>query len=222
MSGGPFSCNPCVLFDFDDTLVCEEHWVVTRWKQTAAHVEAKWGIRGFARALSDVLCEKGFHGERLADRALERLGYNNERANEIVEHYLLEECDERLTQGALESLDYLKKQAYRLGIVTNGRETQKQRVRRARLDSYFDAVVCAYGANKPAPQAFLECLELLGGKPAGAVFVGNDADKDCAGAAAVGMTTVLVGAGPRGACADYQIRSLRELPALFRLKMIHS
>ena len=72
------------------------------------------------------------------------------------------------------------------------------------------------GIRKPAPEIFVETLRRVGGEPASAVHVGDDAILDVEGAQKAGLRAVqVVGRGPEagGARADRTITCLGELPA---------
>ena len=91
----------------------------------------------------------------------------------------------------------------------------------AGVTGLFTAIVVSdvFGWRKPAPGIFHEALRLVGAEPAEALFVGDRADIDVAGAQAVGMPAVWV--NPRGeplppgiAPPAFEIRDLGELPAI--------
>lgn len=73
------------------------------------------------------------------------------------------------------------------------------------------------GSAKPDVRFFLEIARRVGASPHECVMVGNDYDKDIAGARRAGMHTIWLAAGspppgPRD-CADAVIASMAELPA---------
>jgi putative hydrolase of the HAD superfamily len=71
------------------------------------------------------------------------------------------------------------------------------------------------GIRKPAPEIFAETLRRVGGEPASAVHVGDDAILDIEGAQAAGLRAVqVIGRGEEAAAeaADATITCLAELP----------
>ncbi len=85
----------------------------------------------------------------------------------------------------------------------------------------FAAIVVsdAFGWRKPAPGIFHEALRLVGAEPADALFVGDRADIDVAGAQAVGMPAVWINPRrdplPAGVAPPaFEIRDLAELEAI--------
>jgi putative hydrolase of the HAD superfamily len=92
----------------------------------------------------------------------------------------------------------------RTGLVTNSWSTSHYD--RGLLNELFDAVVISaeVGLHKPQPEIYLLAAERLGQEPERCVFV-DDLRENCAGAEAVGMTSIL------HRSADETVARLREL-----------
>jgi putative hydrolase of the HAD superfamily len=105
----------------------------------------------------------------------------------------------------VERIRALRAEGYRTGIITNNiREAAETWRTMVDLDALFDVVVDSseVGMRKPDPRIYRHALELLGGiPPERAVFL-DDAEGNVAGARAVGMHAVLVGADPMPALAE--------------------
>ncbi|MGE5596295.1 MAG: HAD family hydrolase [Hyphomicrobiales bacterium] len=91
----------------------------------------------------------------------------------------------------------LRYRGYRLAVVSNtlfGARHFEQRIAAAGLAGYFHAVICSadVGFSKPHPAPYRAALTVLGLEPAQALFVGDRADTDIAGAAAAGIPAVLL------------------------------
>jgi HAD superfamily hydrolase (TIGR01549 family) len=119
-------------------------------------------------------------------------------------------------------LDRLRRR-HRLAVVSNFDYTPTARhvLERAGVVDHFDAIVVSdeVGWRKPAPIIFERALSRMALSPRDAVFVGDRADIDVAGARGVGMRAVWINrdaeALPEGAPApDHEIRDLQELPGL--------
>jgi HAD superfamily hydrolase (TIGR01662 family) len=123
------------------------------------------------------------------------------------------------------TLAEIKRAGYRLAAVSNTEQSDDDQLAdiltRAGLRRHFDVLVTSIsvGQRKPAPAMFLKALEALGFRPDEAVMVGDDARGDIAGAARLGMATILVerpgSKGPvAGIAATFTVSSLVPLPAL--------
>lgn len=121
------------------------------------------------------------------------------------------------TAGALADLH---RAGYRLAVVSNTDRTDDAALAavlvRLRISDWIDAVVTSVsvGSRKPAPPMYQSALERLGCAASEAVMVGDDPPVDLAGAAALGLGTVLVhrpGGRPPGGNEDAVIGSLAEL-----------
>jgi 5'-nucleotidase len=97
---------------------------------------------------------------------------------------------------ALAALDGLRRAGLALAIVSNTTQSGERELRRAlallAMEAYFDAVVTSFdvGFEKPQREIFRCALERIGCEPDAAVMVGDDIERDIAGAAAAGLTTI--------------------------------
>lgn len=94
--------------------------------------------------------------------------------------------------ATLATLDALGAAGHRLGLVSNATSETAEAWPDSALSRRFDVVVfsCELGVAKPDPAIYLAATDRLGAAPADCVFVGDGADGELAGAAAVGMTVV--------------------------------
>lgn len=98
-----------------------------------------------------------------------------------------------LTDGALETLQALRGQGLKLGVVTNGNAiVQNGKVDATGLRPVFDTVLVseAEGMSKPDPAFFALALQRLGVTAAEAVFVGDNPRADIEGARKAGLRAV--------------------------------
>lgn len=113
-----------------------------------------------------------------------------------------------------------------IGIVTNGpTEVQRAKLQLLGIDRLVDFIVVSeeFGVAKPEPEIFREALRLAGVMAGEAVFVGDSAEFDIAGAHATGIPTVWVNRNSRpwmgpGQAPTREIRALTELPPLLGKK----
>lgn len=87
-------------------------------------------------------------------------------------------------------LDELRTAGWRLGLVSNATSETAQAWPVSALARRFDIAVfsCDLGVAKPDPDIYLAAVKGLGASPERCVYVGDGADGELAGAAALGMT----------------------------------
>lgn len=128
---------------------------------------------------------------------------------------------------AYETLDTLKAQGYRLGIISNARDAANvdRLIDQARLRAWFDPIIISanVGVRKPHPRIFKIVLDRWQFKPDEVVMVGDMLGADILGAHNAGLrgiwATMQAERGANDAHAetikpDGVIQSLSELPGL--------
>ncbi len=129
--------------------------------------------------------------------------------------------------GASELLAGLRKQGYRLGLITNGTGArQRQKLALLGLEASFDAILISgeFGAAKPDVPIFQEMSKQLETPPERLAFVGDSPETDILGANRAGMISIRVKTSPYwgampGGKAAYELWDIFELPGLLaRLK----
>jgi putative hydrolase of the HAD superfamily len=120
--------------------------------------------------------------------------------------------------GALDTLAELRRRGYLLGLITVCSEDVEQLWEETPFAGLFDAAVfsCAVGLRKPDPRIYRLALEELGVEPEEAIFVGDGANDELAGAERVGMRAVLIhreGEEPQwGEVRDWPGSRITEIP----------
>ena len=96
--------------------------------------------------------------------------------------------------GAIETLRTLRERGYLVGLITVCTEEVETQWASSEFAGLFDAEVfsSSVGMSKPDPRIYLHCCELLGVEPHEAVFVGDGANDELAGARRVGMEAILI------------------------------
>src|SRR5262245_15315395 len=104
----------------------------------------------------------------------------------------------RLAPGAREGLEALAERGLALGVLSNFDQRLPGILAELGLDAYFAAVVlpAAVGAAKPDPAIFAAALAALGVPAAAALYVGDHAEQDLAGAARAGLRALDVASLP--------------------------
>lgn len=119
-----------------------------------------------------------------------------------------------LFPGAIEMLEELKAQDYRLHIITNGfKEVQHIKLENSKIASYFDMILCSeeVGVTKPNRSIFqyAERVTLCSNKHA--VMIGDDMKADIHGALNAGWTAIHFD-------PDHKYEKERTVPRLRNLK----
>ena len=79
-----------------------------------------------------------------------------------------------LKQGALELLEFLKKNGYKTALATSAKKDRvKSQVTHAKINNLFDAIVCADDIvnSKPDPEIFLKAAEKVNIKPENCIVI---------------------------------------------------
>lgn len=98
----------------------------------------------------------------------------------------------RLIDGAIELLEYLRPK-YKMYILSNGfKELQSHKMRTAGIDKYFDALILSedIGVNKPNRELYEYALEKTGSKLEESIMIGDMFETDIVGAANIGMKQI--------------------------------
>jgi putative hydrolase of the HAD superfamily len=96
--------------------------------------------------------------------------------------------------GALETLAELRRRGYLLGLITVCSEEVEELWEETPFAGLFDATVfsCSAGVRKPDSRIYRLALDELEVDPGEAIFVGDGANDELAGAERVGMRAVLI------------------------------
>ena len=119
--------------------------------------------------------------------------------------------------GAAETIAALRDRGLRTGLITVCSEDVPALWEETDFHGLFDAEVfsCSVGLRKPDPRIYRLALEQLAVEPAEAIFVGDGANDELAGAARVGM--IAVGLERPGEELDWDGARIRSLPDLLDL-----
>jgi len=102
--------------------------------------------------------------------------------------------------GAMSFVDWMNASGVHWGVVTNGGKYQHQKVEAVGLTGHVPFVLASqlFGADKPAPEIFMEAVRLLDitdVQTEEILFVGDNPYTDITGASGVGMKTAWVRMG---------------------------
>ena len=176
-----------MIFDLWETLIEWDAEAAARMNERIdARTEPGFRERWYAAAnrytapVREVLTQIGVPDDALDDVCAIR--------SDFVRHCLVPR------EGAVETLRQLRGDGYLVGLITVCTEDVELLWPESQFAGLFDAEVFsnAVGLSKPDPRIYLHCCELLGVEPHEAVFVGDGANDELAGARRVGMEAILI------------------------------
>ncbi len=183
-----------VIFDLDDTLYEERQFFRSGFNAVAEFL-AK---RGIGPASDVVQALEHFHHqegrEQVFQKLAVRMGFPPEWIQEMVSVFRQHRPAIHLCEDARTVLPRLR-QRFRLGCVTDGwAAVQRAKLAALGVAPPLDAVDVAadFGRPfwKPHPLPFQKCCVALGVPPEEAVFVGDNPERDLAGARSAGMLAI--------------------------------
>ena len=199
-----------IFFDVGSTLVDETEAYNHRVREMIMNTDIAFSVFDNKRI---ELAKQGFDGNSEAIKyfGLKKTPWHSE--------------DEIPFEDALDTLESLKEQGYKLGIIANQSAGTAQRLENWGLLKYFDVVAASaeLGVSKPNKLIFEKAIELAGVPAYNAVMVGDRLDNDIIPAKAMGMKTVWIRKGLSiyqniefgKNIADWVVDTLSDLKAIF-------
>jgi putative hydrolase of the HAD superfamily len=228
-----------VLLDLDDTLIIDDALTEQSWRTACRQFAPLVGsiseeeLYNIIRKTGNRYWEdpeqhrKGRLNLYQARREVVRLAFGvlginlNKIADELADTYSFEkERATTLVPGALDTLHCLKESGKRLALLTNGSpETQRRKIERFGLAPFFNYILIEgeFGAGKPDERVFRAALERLQVAAPEACMVGDDLQRDIAGARRSGIYNVWVDWRGKGLPVDSTTQPdciIRRIPEL--------
>ena len=200
------------LFDLDGTLIDSVELILRSYRHTMqAHrgmvpPDAMW-LKGIGTPIRVQLREWTEDLVEIEEMAATYSKYNMGHHDALVRPF----------DGIVSAVRTLKEDGKRIGLVTSKVRTGAIRgLKVAGLEAFFDVIVGADDVRhpKPHPEPVLMALDLLGGQPGDAVFIGDSRhDLESGRAAGVKTAAALWGPFDRAHLADLQPDFWLETPA---------
>jgi putative hydrolase of the HAD superfamily len=181
------------------------------WKDQENHRKGRLSLAATRRKLVRLaIREIGFSDDSLADKIADTYTVEKELAVAPV-------------PGSLEALRSLKASDIRLALVTNGgADVQRKKITKFGLDSFFDFILIEgeFGLGKPHPDVFTKAVAELRLEPSETWMVGDDLERDIAGAQGVGIYGIWIDWRESGLPSNSSVYPhfiVRDLKQLLRL-----
>lgn len=221
-----------VFFDLDDTLV-ETTKLADMARRNAVENMIRHGLpvdfETAYKELMELIKEYGSNFGKHFDYLLRRLDvpYDPKIVTAgVIAYHNTKFAYLKSVKGARKVLLDLKKEGYKLAIITDGDPLKQwEKILRLELDEFFDDVFISdyLGVRKPHPKIFEKALRRMGARPEESVMVGDRLYSDIYGAKRVGMHTIWFRYGKYANreleyidYADFQVRVLEDVVEIVR------
>ncbi len=202
-----------ILFDHDGVLVDSMPYHVEAWKRVMAR-------HGIEMEPIEILLAEGATTMEIAAELFHRHG--KPASPDLVQQIVCEKRDDylannatQLNTGVMEVLEYLKRERYRLGLVTGSIRAQVEPVIDPEVLAWFDCIITAEDveSGKPDPEPYLRAIRKLHIAPSESLVIENAPlgirSGKSAGAGVVAITTTLAPYHLRE--ADFIVHDFEEL-----------
>lgn len=227
-----------VIFDLDETLIDAQRGLKSAHERVADLLQKflrengknteKSKIETTIRRMDDAFNRQIMYDRNLWwQKILEELGYRKILPKPYIkkitsEYWKIYEEASVPYPDAISTLEYLKKETYKLGLVTDDDGTvgfKRRRILNLSFKDFFEAVVVAgdeAAERKPSPLPFLLIADKLGAPPRRCVMVGDKPFTDIKGGKSAGMITIHIERRKwvDSVEADYEVTTLAELTTL--------
>ena len=191
-----------IIFDFDDTLSnfqkCKDNSkvIITPYlRENGVNIDEYWEEYEaqfevlFSRYVNH---ELGVHEYRIM-RFLHH-GITKEQAELFNEIYLETVHKPLLFDDVIPVLKELKSRGYKLYILSNGPESQRNKIISCEASNYFDSIFISaeLDCGKPSKEVYEKVLSSINAKPEECIMIGDSYENDCAAAERAGIYAVQV------------------------------
>ena len=160
-------------------------------------------------------------------KVLEKIGVLQDRKflAEKIDELWWEHADLEVYPDVMGTLTQLKAKGVKTGVVTNGLETDFQKILgKLKLANYFDVLVGVdtCNAGKPNRKIFLYALDKLRVRPKEALYIGDSVKYDYEGAKRAGLKPLIIDREGKAPANVDTIRSLTEVLSFLQNDTTHA
>lgn len=169
-----------VILDLDDTLYPEAGYVQSGFKAVSVYLKNSFSITGSYPELLRLFNE---NKQSVFDRFCLEKGLNLQTAIQMHNIYISHKPDIQLYSDSLPFLDWLRKNAIKIGLITDGRPIQQQaKIDALQVGAFFDTIIITdrlgVEFRKPHPKSFEIARECLDVEYCETVYIGDNPAKD--------------------------------------------
>ena len=187
-----------VVFDLDDTLICEKEYIKSGFKYISKLISQEHNIEAILIYESiNKLFEE--NTKKVFDRLLDKLNikYDMEYINYLIFNYRNHIPSITLYPDAQKVLDYLRESGIKLGMITDGYKIiQRNKLKVLNIEDYFECIVVTDELGreywKPHIKPYQIVKESMGLEYDEMVYVGDNISKDFITANNIGMNTIMI------------------------------
>lgn len=210
-----------IFFDLDDTLYNKKQYYLGAFKEISKYLSKRYKFppQKLYKCLIELWKEKTSVYPYLFDDLLRALQIGDSGSvKNIVKIFNGYKSKLKPYQGVIPTLKKLRKQGYKLGIITDGNiKRQKRKIKLLGIKNFFEAIVYTKEiASKPSKRVFLVAIKKLKVNPENAFYVADNPLIDFEGAKKNGMRTIRLKRGefariPKNKYIDFEVKKLKEV-----------
>lgn len=187
-----------VVFDLDDTLISEKDYINSGFNIISKKIARDYNLndKKIKKKMNDLFSLSNLN---LFNRTLDYfdIKYDLDYIKELVFIYRNHIPTIKLYDDAYEILEFLSKNGYRLGMITDGyKETQKNKIKVLDIQKYFEHIVITDELGrmfwKPSEIPYKIIKERFGCEYADMVYIGDNVEKDFITANKLGIKTIQI------------------------------
>jgi len=210
-----------VFFDLDNTLYDAKKYYLGAFQDISNFLQQKHSINKEEayNKLVEFWVEKTSMYPHLFDDLVRHFSIRKESVETFVKIFNEHKINNnQLYSDSIPTLKKLKKEKYKIGIITDGNVSrQKRKIMNYSLDELVDVIVYTKTLEpKPSKLPFIEALNKVDVAPSNGYYVADNPHLDFKGANDVGFTTIRIMRGefmkvPSDNLVKYTINNLKEL-----------
>lgn len=175
-----------IVFDLDDTLYFERDYIKSGYKVISKYLNQKYGLNEKI-VYKEMLFLFYKSPKNIFNRILNKynISYSNEDIQNMIMLYRNHKPKIKLSKDVRETLIFLLKKGYCLGIITDGfKEAQRKKIQALQLEKYFEKIIVTdeLGENKeywkPHEKSYILMKEYFNVEFNEMIYLGDNISKD--------------------------------------------